>query len=235
MIAGGIIVMIAVSGYFVGLRQTNSAISMTRPVEVLQEDPRRGLSDTAAIAPMAVRYIDQNWPAQGVNALWRTSLVDFVPLPPASEVFVEFYTGGSHTSAAKYLYFGLHGHNELVPWIWSAVAATLIAVVLFMRHGINRSPVLLNTACLLAFAGIWIEKGMGMILPAFIPSTLHEIVEYRPSVNEWKITAGIWALGFMIYTLLLKITVNVYSRKQRDAAGNRTIASTDALAMADDI
>jgi len=152
----------------------------------------------------------------------------------ASEVFVEFYTGGSHTSAARYLYFGLHGHNELVPWIWSSVAATLVAVILFMQKDVNRRPFVLNTACLLAFAGLWVEKGMGLIIPAFIPSTLHEVVEYRPSITEWKVTAGIWALGLMIYTLLIKITVNVYSRKQRDSAGQRTIASTDALAMAEE-
>ena len=152
----------------------------------------------------------------------------------ASEVFVEFYTGGSHTSAAKYLYFGLHGHHELVPWIWSSVAATVVAVILFMQKGVNRRPWILNTACLLAFTGLWIEKGMGMVIPAFVPSTLHEVMEYRPSITEWKITAGIWALGLMIYTLLIKITVNVYSRKQRDSAGQRTIASTDALAMAEE-
>ena len=34
LIAGGIIVLVAVSGYFVGLRQTNSAIAMTRAVPV---------------------------------------------------------------------------------------------------------------------------------------------------------------------------------------------------------
>lgn len=148
-----------------------------------------------------------------------------------SEVFVEFYTGGSHTSAAKYLYFGLHGHDELVPWIWTALAFTLVAVLLFLQPGVNRRPFLLNTACLLAFVGLWIEKGMGMIIPAFVPSTLHEIVEYRPSLAEWKITAGIWALGLMIYTLLIKITINVHSRKLRDATGARTIAPEDALAM----
>jgi molybdopterin-containing oxidoreductase family membrane subunit len=93
----------------------------------------------------------------------------------------------------------------------------------------------LNTACFLAFAGIWIEKGMGMIIPAFIPSALHEIVEYRPSLTEWKVTAGIWALGFMIYTLLLKITINVYSRNMRDAQGQRTIESKDALAFGEHI
>ena len=39
----------------------------------------------------------------------------------------------------------------------------------------------------------------------------------------------------MIYTLLIKITINVYSRKMRDAEGNRTIESTDALAFGEDI
>jgi molybdopterin-containing oxidoreductase family membrane subunit len=153
----------------------------------------------------------------------------------ASEVFVEFYTGGSHTSAAKYLYFGLHGHTELVPWIWSAVACTLVAAVLILRKGVCDSPVLLNLACGLAFAGLWIEKGMGMIIPAFVPSTLHEIVEYRPSLTEWKVTAGIWAFGLMLYTLLLKITVNVFSRRQRDASGRATLAPTDALSSAAEV
>ena len=149
----------------------------------------------------------------------------------ASELFVEFYTGGSHTSAAKYLYFGLHGHHELVPWIWTAIACTLAAVILFMQPRADRRPAVLTAACLLAFTGLWIEKGMGMIIPAFVPSTLHEIVEYRPSITEWKVTAGIWALGLMIYTLLLKITINVHSRKLRDASGARTIAPNDALAL----
>lgn len=83
-IAGGIILMIAVSGYFVGLRQTNSAISITRPVEVVKEASRRDLTGASNV-PVAVRYIDQNWSANGPNGLWRTSLADFVP-PPAAPV-----------------------------------------------------------------------------------------------------------------------------------------------------
>ena len=54
-------------------------------------------------------------------------------------------------------------------------------MILFLQPGVNRRPVILNIACLLAFVGLWIEKGMGMIIPAFVPSTLHEIVEYRHS------------------------------------------------------
>jgi hypothetical protein len=36
------------------------------------------------------------------------------------------------------------------------------------------------------------------------------MVEYQPSLIEWKITAGIWAVGLMIYTLSLKVAMNVF-------------------------
>jgi molybdopterin-containing oxidoreductase family membrane subunit len=67
----------------------------------------------------------------------------------------------------------------------------------------------LNAACVAAFAGVWIEKGMGLIIPGFVPSTLHELVEYVPSMAEWKITAGIWAVGFMVLTIAIKIALKV--------------------------
>ena len=145
-----------------------------------------------------------------VNIMRVTILINLLMV--ISEVFVEFYTGGSHTSAAHYLYFGLHGHNVLVPWIWSSVAMTFLAALFLLCPKVFDHPWMLNTGCVLAFIGIWIEKGMGLIIPGFVPSVLHEIVEYRPSLLEWKIMAGIWALGFMIYTLEIKIAINVFRR-----------------------
>jgi molybdopterin-containing oxidoreductase family membrane subunit len=130
-----------------------------------------------------------------------------------SELFVEFYTGGSHTSAAHYLYFGHEGKTALVPWIWSSLAMTTGAAVLLLWPGVQQHHWRLNFACVIAFIGIWIEKGMGLIIPGFIPSTLHEIVEYLPSNAEWKITAGIWAFGLLIYTVLLKIMASVMMKK----------------------
>jgi molybdopterin-containing oxidoreductase family membrane subunit len=67
-------------------------------------------------------------------------------------------------------------------------------------------------ACLLAFGGAWIEKGMGLVVPGFIPSTLHEIVEYTPSLIEWKVSAGVWAFGLMILTVLLKLAIVAFRR-----------------------
>ncbi len=137
-----------------------------------------------------------------------------------SEVFTEFYAGGSHTESARYLFFGLHGHNGLVPWAWTAVTLNVAAAAILLLPGTAARPRFLVAACAMAFVGIWIEKGMGLIVPGFIPSTLHEIVEYSPSLVEWKVTAGIWAFGLIIYTVALKIATPVLA-DSREPDGER--------------
>jgi molybdopterin-containing oxidoreductase family membrane subunit len=124
------------------------------------------------------------------------------------ELFKEFYTDSAHVASAKYLFFGLHGHYGLVPWIWTAMALDLVALVLLVLP-LSRSLKYLDLACVLAIIGIWIEKGMGLIIPAFVPSPLGEIVEYFPTRSEWLICAGIWAFGMLLYTLFLKMTLPV--------------------------
>lgn len=52
---------------------------------------------------------------------------------------------------------------------------------------------------------------MGLVIPGFVPSTLHEWVEPIPSAAAWKIMAGTWAAGLMVYTLLLKVAIPVFS------------------------
>lgn len=125
-----------------------------------------------------------------------------------SELFTEFYAGSMHIASIQYLFFGLDGRHALVPWIWTAVSMNVAALVLLMLP-ISRRIWALNIACVLLIVGIWIEKGMGMIVPAFIPSPLGEIVEYTPTINEILVGLGIWAFGLLIYTILVRITVPV--------------------------
>jgi Ni/Fe-hydrogenase subunit HybB-like protein len=132
-----------------------------------------------------------------------------------SELFTAFYTGGGHAVAAKYLFFGAHGHHALVPWIWSAVALNVTSALLVHLPQARKHTTVLNAACVCAFAGVWIEKGMGLIIPGFVPSTLHELVEYVPTLAEWKITAGIWAFGLMVLTVALKVALPVLTGETR--------------------
>lgn len=133
------------------------------------------------------------------------------------ELFKEFYTDSAHVASAKYLFFGLHGHYGLVPWIWTAMALDAAALVLLLSH-VSRNLKPLSLACALAIVGIWIEKGMGMVIPAFIPTPLGEIVEYFPTFEEWMICLGIWSFGLLLYTLFLKMTIPVLTGELRPAA-----------------
>ena len=47
------------------------------------------------------------------------------------EVFVAFYSNiPGHMDHIKYLFVGLHGHNTLVPWMWTSVSLMFIAILL---------------------------------------------------------------------------------------------------------
>lgn len=131
-----------------------------------------------------------------------------------SEVFTEFYTGGSHTASANYLYFGLHGHDALVPWIWTAVVFNTAAAGMLLLSS-KRQMWLIDIACVLTFVAVWIEKGMGLVVPGFVPSTLHELVEYVPNELEWRVMFGIWAFGMMIFTLGIKIAMEIFAGRMR--------------------
>lgn len=124
------------------------------------------------------------------------------------ELFTEFYADTRHVASAHYLFLGLHGHWALVPWIWTALAMNVAATILFMLPA-SRALKTLNVACVLAIFGIWIEKGMGLIVPAFVPSPLGEIVEYSPTFHETMVCFGIWAFGLLIYTILVRVSVPV--------------------------
>ena len=97
----------------------------------------------------------------------------------------------------------------------NAVALNATALGLLVLHRRTGALRFLNVACACAFAGVWIEKGMGLIVPGFVPSTLHELVEYAPSLTEWKVTAGVWAFGFGVLTVGLKIALPVLSGRPR--------------------
>jgi len=124
------------------------------------------------------------------------------------EVFKEFYSGDLHVTSSRYLYLGLDGHHALVPWIWTAIGFNLVAMFLLLLP-LSRSLRWLNLTCVLCIVGIWIEKGMGLVVPGFIPTPLGQIVEYRPSLNETLVCIGIWAFGLLCYTLFLRMSVPI--------------------------
>jgi len=126
-----------------------------------------------------------------------------------AEIFKEYYTGTIHLEPMKYLFQGVHGHHALVPWIWSAMAMNIAAFLIFLIPGTRKNLVTLNIGSLLIILGVWIEKGLGLIVPGFVPDPLGEIYEYLPNINEIAVSLGIWAFGLFIFTMFMKVAVPI--------------------------
>jgi molybdopterin-containing oxidoreductase family membrane subunit len=126
-----------------------------------------------------------------------------------AEAFKEYYSNTEHLLYTRYWYSGLGEHRTLVPYAWTAVALNLASFILFISPAARRNPVTLNLGCLATYAGVYIEKGMGLIIPGLTPDALGEIYEYSPSITELRVAAGIFALGFLMFTLMLKVAVPI--------------------------
>jgi len=125
------------------------------------------------------------------------------------EAFKEYYSNTEHLLYTRYWFEGLGDHRTLVPFAWSAVALNLTAFLLFIMPAARQNPITLNIGCLATYAGCYIEKGMGLIIPGLTPDTLGEIFQYYPSMTEVRVSAGVFALGFLAFTLMLKVAVPI--------------------------
>ena len=125
------------------------------------------------------------------------------------EAFKEYYSNTEHLLYTRYWFQGLGEHRTLVPFAWSAVALNLTAFVLFIMPAARQNPITLNIGCVATYAGCYIEKGMGLIIPGLTPDTLGEIYQYYPSMMELQVSAGVFAIGFLVFTLMLKVAVPI--------------------------
>jgi Ni/Fe-hydrogenase subunit HybB-like protein len=126
-----------------------------------------------------------------------------------AEAFKEFYSNTEHLLYTKYWFTGLDGHTTLVPYAWTAVGLNVLAFALFIVPALRRQPLWLNVGCFATYAGCYIEKGMGLIIPGLTPDTLGEIYEYYPTITEMRVAAGVFAIGFLVFTLMLKVAVPI--------------------------
>ena len=137
-----------------------------------------------------------------------------------SEVFKEFYTPTHHSISAMYLWFGIEGHNSLVPWIWTAVIMNIIATVILMLNPGKNNPKVLLPASALLFVSIWMEKGIGLIVPGLVPSPMGEIVDYLPTWVEISVTFSVLALGIFVVTCLIRPAIIIEERFDARQDGN---------------
>ena len=127
----------------------------------------------------------------------------------AAEAFKEYYSDTIHLAPFRYLYQGLNAHHNLVPWIWMALGFNTTAFLIFLIKRTRKWLPTLNLGCLLMIIGVWIEKGLGFVIPGFIPDPLGEIYEYMPNQLEMFVSLGVWAAGLLIFTLFMKVAIPI--------------------------
>ncbi|MDP2167133.1 MAG: NrfD/PsrC family molybdoenzyme membrane anchor subunit [Thermodesulfovibrionales bacterium] len=126
------------------------------------------------------------------------------------EVFTAFYSGiPSHQHPITYLFFGIEGHTNLVPWMWTATVLAILSIILLVNPRTRKNETTLAFAAAILFIAAWIDKGMGLVVGGFIPNPFEKVVEYSPTAPEVAITLGVWALGFLILTGLYKIAISI--------------------------
>ncbi|RLC28664.1 MAG: menaquinol oxidoreductase [Deltaproteobacteria bacterium] len=126
------------------------------------------------------------------------------------EIFTAFYSGiPEHQHSLVYLFSGLEGHGKLVPWMWTSVLFSGIALILLIVPATRRKIDTLAVGCVAVIIGTWIDKGVGLVIAGFIPNPLDHVVEYSPTFPEIVICLAIWATGFFVITLLYKIAISV--------------------------
>ena len=127
-----------------------------------------------------------------------------------AEFFTAFYSNiPGHKHSLEYLFFGLDGKYQLVPWMWFSMLVGITSVIILLYQQRRPSKKMLIAACSGIVVSLWIDKGIGLIIGGFVPSPMEEVVEYFPTFIEITVTIGIWAIGLLILTALLKVAVSV--------------------------
>ncbi len=126
----------------------------------------------------------------------------------AMEVFTVLYAGiPEHVHHFEYLFVGLDGKGQLVPLMWLSQCVGVAAAGLLLFPAARRRTGLLVLGCVGVILSIWIDKGLGMVTGGFVPSPLGAVTEYTPTLPEIMIGLGIYGVGALILTVLIKVAI----------------------------
>ncbi len=128
----------------------------------------------------------------------------------ALEFFTAFYSNiPGHMNPLKYLFFGLHGHDMLVPWMRTAMFFGFLGIAILIVPALRRKEGFLAAGCASIVASTWTDKGVGLVIGGFIPNPFEKVVEYHPTFPEISIAVAIWAIGALVLTVLYKLAAAV--------------------------
>ncbi|MBF0135861.1 MAG: polysulfide reductase NrfD [Magnetococcus sp. DMHC-1] len=131
-----------------------------------------------------------------------------------SELFVQFYRPTGESVTLQGLFFTQN--SFFTAWIRLAWGGILLATLLLLVPGWRQRPSILILAASLTCLGVWMEKGLGLVVPGFIPTPLGEVAGYVPTRTEIQVSVGIWAGGAFLFTILVRMVMRVANGTSQD-------------------
>jgi molybdopterin-containing oxidoreductase family membrane subunit len=126
------------------------------------------------------------------------------------EIFTVFYSQiPDHMLHFQYLFVGIGDKARLVPFMWFSIVGMTITAILLTNPNLRKNENTLAALCGMVIITTWIDKGLGLMTGGFVPNPLEKVTEYAPTIPEAFITLGVWALGFLVLTLLYKVAVSI--------------------------
>ncbi len=102
---------------------------------------------------------------------------------------------------ASTIYYGYYTWwLGLMFWLWVILGS--LAVLLTLSPRVRSTRIGLLAIALLTLVGVVCEKTLTIVVPAFTPNPLGQIVPYTPTPLEIMVTLGVHALGLIVYLAL---------------------------------
>ncbi len=124
------------------------------------------------------------------------------------EIFTDLYSGvPAGRESLAYQYAAFRGSWGMTAWMWTSVSLMVCALIIFFIPKLRAWRPALVAACVGVFFSLWMDKGVALIVSGFEPSPLGSLTKYQPTLNEWGVALGVWALGALMLTVFYKIAV----------------------------
>ena len=127
-----------------------------------------------------------------------------------AEVFKEYYSNTQHLVHYEYLFSGLNGvPSPIAPYAWASLVFAIISFFIFLIPTTRKLPLTMNIGCVMIYLSVYIEKGIALIIPGYVPDPLGQVYPYFPSATEIRVAVGVFGVGFLLFTLMVKVSVSI--------------------------
>ncbi|MCX7857276.1 MAG: polysulfide reductase NrfD [Deltaproteobacteria bacterium] len=126
------------------------------------------------------------------------------------EFFTVFYSDHpEHVKPFRYMLFGYEGHYHLVAFSWISLFVAVFSFFILMSGNFLYKRKLAFFILTMLIFGIWLDKGLILMVAGFNPTPEVELEKYMPTFPETIITIGIWSLGTLTLSLLTNIALQI--------------------------